>query len=358
MKSDYSNAEDQYDIFFRRLHNNAVQQRIPINGCFELTNRCNLSCKMCYIHQGQHNNPQLKNELTTKEWLRLADLAIENGMVFLLLTGGEIFLRKDFFDIYIPLTRKGIIITLFTNGTLLNDSIVAKLAENPPHRMEISLYGATEKTYESLTGIRGSYVKCCEGIEKILKHGIPLKVKSTITKDNIGEVEMMFAMAKNWGVPFNIGWLLSNPRDGIFNDVAKCRLTASEGVELEARISVEERYKFHEKSIDKSINITDKLIYCYAGTSAYSITAFGEMNACIDIPYPSVKPLEVGFLSAWEDVQRFVDEMPPLKEPCKGCDIDAYCMRCPARSFQATGSYSAPVPYLCEIAQLRKEKYA
>ena len=97
------------------------------------------------------------------QWLELARQAVDNGMVFLLLTGGEVFLRPDFFEIYTPLTRMGLVLTLFTNGTLITDEIASRLAEAPPSRTEITLYGATAETYEAVTGIPGSYARCISG---------------------------------------------------------------------------------------------------------------------------------------------------------------------------------------------------
>ena len=130
-------------------------------------------------------------------------------MVFLILTGGEIFVRRDFFDIYEPLTRMGLILVLFTNATRVTKDVAARLAQAPPSRMEITLYGATAKTFEAVTDAPYGYEKCCAGIEALLAQGIPLSLKTTLTRDNVAEVDSMRQMADNWGVPFAASWLLS-----------------------------------------------------------------------------------------------------------------------------------------------------
>ena len=144
--------------------------RQPVNGTFELTERCNLACRMCYVCQSSGDAARRTKELSAAAWLELARQAVDNGMVFLLLTGGEVFLRPDFFEIYTPLTRLGLILTLFTNGTLITEAVAERLAEAPPSRTEITLYGATAATYEAVTGVPGSYARCCAGIEALVRH--------------------------------------------------------------------------------------------------------------------------------------------------------------------------------------------
>ncbi len=114
---------------------------------------------MCYVCRAPADETMRGSELSAAQWLELARTAVDHGMLFLLLTGGEVFLRPDFFDIYTPLTRMGFILTLFTNGTLVTDSVATRLAEAPPSRTEITLYGATAETYEAITGVPGSYAR-------------------------------------------------------------------------------------------------------------------------------------------------------------------------------------------------------
>src|ERR1017187_5598585 len=107
-----------YGPLVRELHRRAAAFRQPVNGTFELTERCNLACRMCYVCQEPSDAARRAKELPAAAWLKLARHAVDNGMVFLLLTGGEIFLRRAFFELYTPLTRLGLFVTLFTNGTL------------------------------------------------------------------------------------------------------------------------------------------------------------------------------------------------------------------------------------------------
>jgi radical SAM protein with 4Fe4S-binding SPASM domain len=345
-----------YGLLVRELHRRAAARRQPVNGTFELTERCNLTCRMCYVCQSPGDPASRARELSALQWLELARASVANGMAFLLLTGGEVFLRTDFFEIYTPLTRLGLITTLFTNGTLITETIAARLAEAPPSRTEITLYGATAATYEAVTGILGSHARCCAGIEALVKRRVPLGLKATITRRNVDELDAMRQMAHDWGLPFSAGWLLSRRRDGTLSDVAACRLPAAECVALEAtdRASASE---WTEAALRESTLGPDRNFFCQAGQAAFVVNPWGEMNACIDLPRPAARPLETGFGAAWERVQRYVDSAPPMAPVCLACDARGYCQRCPAWSALETETLTEPVPYLCEIARARKERY-
>lgn len=345
-----------YGPLMTELHRIAAARRQPVNGTFELTSRCNLACRMCYVHHDAGNRAEQARELSASEWLDLARDAVNNGMVFLLLTGGEVFLRPDFFDIYEPLTRLGLVLTLFTNGTLINDDIAARLAQAPPSRTEITLYGATAATYEAVTGVAGSYARCCAGIEALVKHRIPLSIKTTITRQNIGELEAMRQMAHKWGVPFSAGWLLSRRIDGAPSDVADCRLSARECVDLEATDQAS-AFELSEVAHRDSATGNDHNFYCQAGKAAFAVNPAGEMNPCLDLSRPAAKVLELGFAEAWARVQAFVDAAPQLSPSCLACEARDYCPRCPAWSLLENGTWTEPVPYLCEIAFARQARY-
>jgi radical SAM protein with 4Fe4S-binding SPASM domain len=345
-----------YGPLVHELHRRAAARRQPVNGTFELTERCNLACRMCYVCQSPGEAALRARELPAAVWLELARQAVDNGMVFLLLTGGEVFLRPDFFEIYTPLTRLGLILTLFTNGTLVTDAIAQRLAEAPPSHTEITLYGATAATYEAVTGVPGSYMRCCAGIEALVNHRVSLGLKSTLTRRNVGELEAMREMAHNWGLPFSAGWLLSKRRDGARSEVEDCRMSAAECVALEAtdRASASE---WTEAALRESSLSNDHNFYCQAGQAAFVINSQGEMNACIDLTFPARRPFEIGFRAAWEEVQRFVDSAPPLAPLCLACEARGFCPRCPAWSHLENGTLTNPVPYLCEIAGARKALY-
>ncbi len=346
----------EYGALVREMLRLAARERQPAHGAFELTGRCNLSCKMCYIRHPAGDRKRASRELSSSEWLELARQAVDNGMVFLLLTGGEVFLRRDFFEIYEPLTRMGLVISVFTNGTLITEEIAARLGDAPPSTTEITLYGATKATYEAVTGLPGSFAACCTGIEALVSRGVPLGLKTTITRHNMHEVEAMRKMAHNWGVPFSAGWLLSRRPDRAASEVENCRLSAEECVELEAT-DCASAHEWTEVALRQTAEDSDDTFHCHAGKAAFVISPTGAMNVCLVLSQPKAQPLKIGFTEAWKQVRHYVDSAPPAGSECRACDVISYCGRCPAWSMLETGTLTDPVPYLCEIAQARKERY-
>ena len=148
-----------YQIYSNFLFAKAGGQGVPLSGTFELTARCNLDCRMCYIHKRANDAAALRRERSADEWLALARDCQKAGTLLLLLTGGEPFLRPDFREIYTGCRRLGLMVSINTNGTLLGDEMIAFLAADPPARVNVTLYGASPETYGALCGDRYQYIR-------------------------------------------------------------------------------------------------------------------------------------------------------------------------------------------------------
>ena len=136
------------------LHRKGQKLGLPIAGTFELTARCNFNCPMCYVHMTPEQlKTSGKQELTAQQWLDIAREARDRGMVFALLTGGEPLVRKDFFEIYDGMREMGILISINSNGSMLQGEILERFLETPPLRFNISLYGGNNETYRNMCGI-------------------------------------------------------------------------------------------------------------------------------------------------------------------------------------------------------------
>ncbi len=141
----------------------AAQRHIPLSGTFELTARCNLKCKMCYVRLDKSKIESLGRELTAKEWISLGEDAARAGTLKLLLTGGEPLLRPDFPEIYTALNQMGFIISLYTNSTLMTPELYNLFQKLPPTLTSITLYGACPETYEKICGSAEGFHKTIAG---------------------------------------------------------------------------------------------------------------------------------------------------------------------------------------------------
>lgn len=343
-----------YKELTRTILNDAAAKGIPANGTFELTSRCNLACAMCYIRTRAGDRAMKASELTADQWVALAKEGVDAGMMFLLLTGGEVFLRPDFFDIYEPLTDMGLLLTLFTNSTLITRPIAQRLARRPPNRTEITIYGATQPVFEAVTGQPGSYARAMRGIQNLLDAGVQPKIKTTLSRLNAHEFEEMQAMAEQWGSSLSASWLLTKRRDFCNSSIEEIRFSAGEAVAMESRdpVAVENLRKIAES---EEALATHEPFYCHAGKCSFVIGPSGDMNVCIDLCLPRARPTEIGFVAAWDQVKRFIHTVPEAAD-CAGCDLNAYCSRCPAWAYIESGSMTSSVVYLCDIAKERKQR--
>jgi len=188
----------EYGEFSEWLHQRVADQHIPISGSLEVTTRCNLRCQHCYI-PGEWRANRSDTQLSLGEIKRILDQLTDAGCLWLLLTGGEPLLRRDFLDIYDYAKRKGLILTIFTNGTLVTPRIADFLAEWRPFKIEITLYGATQETYERVTGIPGSYTCCRRGIDLLLERNLPLSLKTIVMTLNHHELDEMKLLSTRLG---------------------------------------------------------------------------------------------------------------------------------------------------------------
>src|SRR6202047_1527613 len=180
-----------YGAFSADLHQRQAGQRSPMQVSIEVTRRCPLECQHCYNNLSMGDQEARSREMTTNEHFRVLDELVEMGCFWLLYTGGEIFARKDFLEIYTYAKKNGFLITLFTNGTLITEKVADYLLEWPPFAIEITLYGRTRETYEALTQIPGSYDRCLRGIKLLRERSLPLKLKTVATSINKHEISAM-----------------------------------------------------------------------------------------------------------------------------------------------------------------------
>ena len=156
------------------LHAKASRLHIPLSGTFELTPVCNMACRMCYVRMTKAQQEALHPLRTAEEWLELGKTAKDRGMLYLLLTGGEPFLRPDFREILSGLHRMGLIITINSNGTMIDEKAAEWLKETPPTRINITLYGASDETYGRLCGNPRGFTQVTKAVRLLKEAGITI----------------------------------------------------------------------------------------------------------------------------------------------------------------------------------------
>jgi radical SAM protein with 4Fe4S-binding SPASM domain len=347
-----------YGAFSADLHQRQAGERVPLQVSIEVTRRCPLECLHCYNNLPMGDMEARQRELSKEEHFRILDELVEMGCFWILYTGGEIFARKDFLEIYTYAKKKGFLITLFSNGTIITEQIADYLAEWPPFAIEITLYGRSRETYEALTAIPGSYDRCLRGIKLLKERGLPLKLKTVATSINKHEVVAMqrFA-AEELGVEFKMDGQI-NPRIDCSQSPLAVRLTPEEVVALDFHSPkrVDEYRRLAERDLQSPPNLAQSgTVYaCGGGMNSFAINAYGEVGICIISQQETFGIREAGVREVWErSLLRLRNRMRTRVTKCIECRIQSLCGMCPANGELENGDKESPVEFLCNVAHVR-----
>ncbi len=332
--------------------------RTPLNGTIELTLRCPLTCAHCYNNLPMADRQARLAELSYEEHCHLLDEITEAGCFWLLYTGGEIFARKDFLDIYTYAKQKGLLITLFTNGTLITPKIADYLTDWRPFSIEITLYGRTRETYEELTRMPGSFDRCMRGIRLLMERNLPLKLKTVAVSINKHEVwDMGRFVEEDLGLEFKFDAMI-NPRIDCSQSPLATRLKPEEVValDLEDPKRTADWTKHTQASIDNTHlwADSDEVYSCGGGIQSFAIDPYGKLSICVLSHFDRYDLRKGSFQDGWEG---FLSEVRHKKRKrltkCVACGLKEMCGMCPANGELENEDPEAPVDFLCHVAHLR-----
>ena len=364
----YTCSGEETDI--ARYVARAAQARIPLAACFELTRRCSFRCVHCYLGDQKEIHQHRHRELDTETVINLFDEMVEAGTLFLHLTGGDPMLRPDFVGIYQQAVRRGLLVTVFCNGSLITDEIIRTFVQYPPRVVEITLYGANATTFDAVTQKPGSFVACMEGIERLRQAKIRLRLKTMVMTLNVDEFQDMRMMAENMGLQFrhdcslhgalpnddNGGW--SNTGDNLQGPL-QYRLSPEQAAAVD--MSVEELAVRLKKlaQFDVPKKISRKLYQCGAGRKVYYISPYGQMQPCLMARQSQDTVLleGKGILTYWNVLfKEFINRTTSESFPCNICPDRRICTKCPEAFASATGNPEEVDTFYCQYVKQRKKK--
>jgi len=333
----------------------------------EITARCNNDCPHCYINLPAGDRAAQEQELTPAEIGRIADEAVALGAVWVLMTGGEPLLREDFAEIYLLLKKKGLLVSVFSNATMVRQEHVELFRKYPPRDIEVSVYGATKETYEKVTRRPGSFAAFQQGLRLLTDSGVRVRLKAMALRSNHHELaaisEFCRAHTKDY---YRFDPLLHLRFDGDASRNAGIlaeRLTPEEIVAVERADS--ERFGALEKNCGKLINEEfchtgcDHLFHCGAGNGSFSVSYDGRFRLCSSLWVPeTMYDLRTGTLQeAWENTVPRVRDLrsknPEFLNTCRKCPLINLCLWCPAHAYLETGAMDTRVEYFCQVAHAR-----
>ena len=322
-----------------------VEKCIPYAVQFELTSKCNLRCKHCFMTDDD------AVELSSDEIKGIIDQLVEMGTFYLAFTGGEIFTRDDLFDIARYAKDKGFFLTFMTNATLIKPEHINEIEKLKPVKFEISLYGATAKTHDHVTDVNGSFNHTVAAIKALIKIGIEVTIKTPLMNLNINEADEIAAFVEDLGAVHRMNPGIAPSQDGslaplqydISNEDMKIYLSGHD-FDLSYLLDMDPLNRFS----------------CKAGKAACCITPGGIVYPCVMMSLPIGNLREKSLKEIWH--LKPTDELNRLRTltsrdltTCPTCDLSPYCVRCPGVVYLETGDLVGVSQSACKYALWRKE---
>ncbi|MCD7807970.1 MAG: radical SAM protein [Erysipelotrichaceae bacterium] len=353
-----------------RLWKKAGQKGIPIIGVFELLPTCNLSCKMCYVRKSMSEVKQMGGLLNKEQWLELAQQCCDLGMLYPLITGGEPFLHPEFREIMAGMLDMGMQVSVNSNGTLIDKETCEWLSKHKPVRINITLYGASEETYQALCGNGEAYKKVCNAVYWLKAYHIPVKFNTSLTPYNVNDLEKMMAFAKKVESPIQVASYMFPPvrRDATLigqnerlspKEAAMARVKADYlQSEPDWFLGQTRRYmNFIPLNQLPSVSEYEGMrMQCRAGYSSLWLDWQGNISNCG--MYASVThPIEGAQLSGlWNELRQETFDV-RYKSCCTKCPNQWLCHSCIAMIYSECGSDGGTPHYICEMQEYSAKYY-
>lgn len=329
----------------------------------ELTERCDNDCIHCCINRPQTDRGARERELPASRLKKLLDEAAELGCLQVRLTGGEPLLREDFTDLYLHARRLGMRVMIFTNARRITPELADLFARVPPLLpIEVTVYGMSSHSYESISRVPGSHDECMRGLGELRRQRIAYVAKWVDLPANRHEFAAFCAWTKTNPAmkqpPAVVRVLqLRDRRDSPQKNTLIASLRRDPGdlaLHLADPKSRERRelMRFCRHFLGPQ---GDRLFDCGFG-EVPCIDAYGRLQPCLSMRAPelSFNLSDGGIREALENffppLRKTKATNPDYLERCARCFLKGLCEQCPARSWTEHGTLDTPVEYLCEVA--------
>ena len=322
----------------------ALARNIPLSVQLDLTYRCNERCVHCYLDHEDHG------EMTTAEIKHLLDEMADAGVFILTLSGGEIFLRKDFFEIleYARLERQ-FCVKLKTNALMIREREAARIRDIGVESIQISIYSHKPDVHDAITLVPGSLKRSLDAARFLKSQGLRVIFANVLMVQNLQDYKGVRALAEELGVECTLDPTITPMMDGD-------RSVLSLGVNQE-----ELRQVFRDQAlvgdVDEFCTVAAPAdenalaaLPCSAGHTACYVSPYGDVFPCVQFPLPTGNVRKERFLDIW----RYSDRMNEVRSirlkhltTCTSCSHVGSCTRCPGLAFME-GNMRGPSSQDCE----------
>ncbi len=348
-----------------RLIARTVRQNRPLSVHFDLTYRCNERCVHCYLDHEDHG------EFTTAEVLRVLEELAAADTFFLTLSGGELFLRPDLFEILAAARRLHFDISLKSNALLITAERAARLRALGVRRVQISVYSDDPAVHDAITKVPGSLQRTLAAIPMLLQQGLLVKLACPLMQQNLHAYRGVMALAERLGVPYVLDLTITPMMDGSSEPLAHRIPTPALLPVLQdpVRSACQPRPAAEPAVPQPSVKALPELgsavsngiensayddIPCSAGHNSCYISPYGDVLPCVQLPQPAGNLRRRPFTEIWyhapqlEQVRSVRESQLPV---CSHCEIRSHCERCPGLAWMEGGDLLGAYARACELAE-------
>ena len=321
----------------------ALKLNVPLSVHLDLTYRCNERCIHCYLDHDDHG------EMTTTEIKDLLDQMADAGVFYLTISGGEILMRRDFFEILEHARKRTFCVKLKTNGVLIREKTALRLRELGVESVQISIYSHRPEVHDAITKMPGSLRQSLEAVRLLRKQGLIVTLANVLMNQNAADYRKVRELAIEMDAKFIIDPTITPMMDGSRSilDLNVDKTALAEVFRNEDLVGNVEEFCAPSKSVDEEAL---DMLPCSAGHTACYVSPYGDVYPCVQFPLPTGNVRQTRFV----DIRR---ESPQLKEirsitlrdlpSCSKCTHGATCTRCPGLAY-LEGNMRGPSTQDCE----------
>ena len=335
----FSNGQ-QYIQYLREKQMDRV---MPFDLTFELTPLCNFSCKMCYIRLDKDQIQAGGGMLSSEEWLKIAREAQNAGVYKICFTGGEIFTYPDFQRIYETVYDMGFHITLISNGYLIDEKSILWLNKRKPDYIKITIYGASNETYQQVCGVDQGFTRVTSNIRKLKQNNISVVTCMTVIEQNRNDIDKVKEWTKAEGLPFvyskvirkTVGNARSKPED------VRVPFVYNNDIDSLTVMHTTDYYQIKDNKPFENCR-------CYHNSCIIGWN--GLMKGCNFINTVTVNIKNRELVDCFKELWAKLDRI-RRPEKCVHCRYLRFCNPCPGALEGESGDPEMTSEYVCDLAK-------
>lgn len=323
----------------------ALRLGVPLSVQLDLTYRCNERCVHCYL---DHED---RGEMTTAEVRSLLDQLADAGTFFLVLSGGEIFLRKDIFDIIEYARKLTFSVKLKTNGVMIGNAWAELIAGLDVEQVQISVYSHKPEVHDAITKLPGSFVRSLNGARLLQANGVRVSFSNVLMKQNAADYPEVRALAASLGMEYSVDATITPMMDGDRSvlDLNIAPRTLEAVLHDSALVGRTEEFCAPPAGPLEEKDALE-MLPCSAGHTACYVSPYGDVYPCVQFPLPVGNVRTAKFLDIWRNSPQLKDVRAITMNDLQGCSTcvhESNCSRCPGLAYME-GNMRGPSIQDCE----------